>query len=94
MHTVQNYQSKLLDEETLDGISCQVVQFTDPLEEQFYTKIRVWIDDSRWLPLRLDQEDGSGNRNSFWLKSIEEIENAKKDAFRFVITPGTDIVRM
>lgn len=59
---VEKYTYRYLREDELDGIQCFVNQ-SDPVDPKSgYSKLEVWIDQQRLIPLRVDFYDRGGNR--------------------------------
>ncbi len=64
---VKKYRYKYLGDEVYDGIDCFVVELYPRYEHSGYTRQLVWIDKSRYIPLRIDFYD----RKNALLKTLE-----------------------
>ncbi|WP_031434970.1 outer membrane lipoprotein-sorting protein [Methylomarinum vadi] len=64
---VKKFSYKYLRDEVYDGIDCFVVEFYPQYEHSGYTREIAWIDESRYIPLRIDFYD----RKNALLKTLE-----------------------
>ena len=58
-----------------------------------YNEIMLWVDDSIWLPVRMDLSESDGeviNRIEFW--EIKINETIDDDIFQFEVPPGVEVI--
>ena len=90
----KGYSAKRLPDETVLGIHCIVLLFTDTEGTSYYSKWELWVDPDTYLPRQLMQEDLSGNQNIYLLESVETGVKIDPDRFRFKIPEGADVIQM
>ncbi|MBN1779755.1 outer membrane lipoprotein carrier protein LolA [bacterium] len=90
----QGHVPRKLQPEKIDGVTCEVLLFTDSEGRSFFKKWQVWIDPGTSLPKRLLQEDLNGNQNIYEIKSIRTGIDIGKDVFHFEIPEGAEVIDM
>ena len=90
----KGYSAKRLPDETVLGIHCIVLLFTDTEGTSYYSKWELWVDPDTYLPRQLMQEDLSGNQNIYLLESVETGVKIDPDRFRVKIPEGADVIQM
>jgi len=74
----EQYDPRLLGEETIQGHECYKILFTPSEGDLFYNEVRVWVDQQRWIPRKIEQKSIDGNTTVYTLHEITlgiEIQN-------------------
>ncbi len=67
----KQYDPRLLGEETIQGHECYKILFTTSEGDVFYTEVRVWVDQQRWIPRKIEQKSIDGNTTVYLLNEIK-----------------------
>lgn len=57
---LEQYKAEVTGEETIDGRKCWVVTLTASIPEVNYYKQKMWVDQERYVPLKIDMYAKSG----------------------------------
>jgi len=75
----QQYDSRLLGEEAIQGEKCYEILFTPSEGDLFYNEVHVWVDAQRWIPRKIEQKSIDGNTTVYLLTEIKlgvEVQNS------------------
>jgi len=90
----KNYQASLLNEETIDGRPCYVLELVSKSEDVFIPKMTVWIDTQTWLTKKLRYEDVNQNVTTYRLRKIKINQKIPEEIFHYKIPLNVQVIDM
>ncbi len=88
----EDYEAKLGKDETVRKRSCHKLILTAKEENNFISKMIMWVDKESWLTLKLRYWDSSENEITFLFKNIRIDSQIDDSAFVFKIPPGVELL--
>lgn len=86
------YAPRLVGEELLNGKKCYVLNLKSITGDDYYQRIKVWIDKKNYLTQKLEQYDINENVNIYTMKSVLQNVPVADAKFRFLVPPGVEII--
>ncbi len=88
----REFDAKLVGKEKVGKADTYVIDLVPKRPDEFVRKVRLWIDRSRWIVLRLRQEDLNGNVTVYTVTRFVENPPLSKKLFTFQVPEGTQVV--
>ncbi len=92
LQTRKDYRHRTVGEETVQGRKCYIIDFVGEREDLYIIRMKVWIDQETWLPLKIEQIDASKNRIVYVLSEMELGITMEDGTFQFHIPEGAEII--
>ena len=86
------YAPKLVGEELLNGKQCYVLNLKSVSGDDYYQKIKVWIDKKKYYTQKIEQYDINDNVNIYTMKSVLKNLPVSDTKFHFTVPPGVEII--
>jgi outer membrane lipoprotein-sorting protein len=92
LKTRKEYRHRLAGEEILAGAPCYVVELTPESDDSYITRIKVWVDKSTWIPMKIEQADLSQKRTVYTLSEVQTGIPVEDGLFKLDIPEGMEII--
>lgn len=90
----EKYRARIAGNEAAGGRMCIVLDFTSNDEEQYYSRVKVWVDQEAWVPHRVEQTDLNGDITRYELKTVELGVPVEETLFTFTPPRGSEVIDM
>lgn len=90
MRFSRDYVPYKLDDETIDGTSCQVIRLTSKTENIFIKEMKVWIDKRSKLTRKIQHTDISDNVTVYVLNNVQTNRKLDDEVFKFKPPAGIE----
>jgi len=89
------YHVTLIGEETIDGKKTSVIELKpkDPKAAAQFTAIRLWMDQTRWIPVQTKTTEGSGDYMVIKFSNIKTNTKVSDSVFNLNMPKDVQIVR-
>ncbi len=87
----EGYKAELKGEEAVGERRCYLVELR-PKEEAFMTMVRLWVDRSLWLPVRVEETDVNDNLHIYELRDVELNVAVPGSLFTFRVPAGAEVI--
>ncbi|NIR48658.1 outer membrane lipoprotein chaperone LolA [candidate division KSB1 bacterium] len=88
----EEYQPHFVGEEKIYGRKAYVLNLVPKEEEAFIKSMKIWVDASLWLTVKIQQVDINDNINTYRVKNIQQNIELDPSLFTFKISPETEVV--
>ncbi|MFQ5752110.1 MAG: outer membrane lipoprotein carrier protein LolA [bacterium] len=88
----EEYNPHLIGEKKLDGKKTYCLNLVPKEEEAFIKSMKIWVDESSWLTIKIEQIDINDNVNTYYVKNVEQNIQLADSLFNFEISPETEVV--
>ena len=86
------YDVKFLKDETVNGIQTSLLELT-PKSPAMFTKILLWIDQTRWIPIQIRPTESSGDYLTIEFTNIQLNPNLSDKMFKLDTPPDVEVVK-
>ena len=93
-HYRQDYLQTMTPDEEINSHKCYVIVFQSQSGDEYFPKIRAWIDQELWLPRQIEQTDINNNRSIYTFKQILSEIKFPKDTFEFIPPPSAEVIEL
>ncbi|MDZ7294682.1 MAG: outer membrane lipoprotein carrier protein LolA [candidate division KSB1 bacterium] len=87
----EGYRAELKGEETLGDRRCYLVELS-PKQEAFIVRVRLWVDRTLWVPVRVEQTDVNDNVHIYELRDVEVNVPVPASLFSFQVPQGAEVI--
>lgn len=88
----EEYVPHLVGEEKIDSNKTYVLNLIPKDEEAFIKSMKIWVDASNWLTIKIEQVDINDNVNTYYVSDIEQNMELSNTLFTFQIPPDAEVV--
>lgn len=88
----EEYTPHLAGEEKIDDKKMLVLNLIPKDKDAFVKSMRIWVDPTLWLTVKIEQRDINDNMNTYWVRNIQENIKLEADFFHFKIPEGAEVV--
>lgn len=88
----EEYIPHLAAEEKLDGKKTYILNLVPKDKEAFIKSMKIWVDASSWLTVKIEQVDINDNINTYHVRNIEQNIQLDTSLFTLKIPPDTEVV--
>ncbi|MFQ5675982.1 MAG: outer membrane lipoprotein carrier protein LolA [bacterium] len=88
----EEYTPSLVGEEKLDDRKTYVLSLTPKDEEAFIKSMKIWVDETSWLTIKVVQVDINDNVNTYTIENIKEDVELQPSLFSFQIPADSEVV--
>lgn len=88
----EEYRPQFIGEEKLDGRKVYVLSLLPKDEEAFIKTMKIWVDASSWLTVKIEQIDINDNINTYTVTNIKENIDLDSSLFSFKIPKDSEVV--
>jgi len=88
----EEYTPHLVGEEKLDGKAVYALNLIPKDKDAFVKSMKIWVDPTLWLTVKIEQKDINDNLNTYWVRNIQENIKIEADVFNFRIPAGAEVV--
>jgi len=86
------YKPELAGEERFNGEKTYVLNLLPKAEDAFITSMKIWVDASSWLTIKVEQVDINDNVNTYIIGNIKENLQLEDSLFNFEIPEDCEVV--
>lgn len=90
----EKYNSQLLGEENIQGKKCYEILFTPRKGDLFYKEVRIWVEEERWIPRKIEQKSIDGNTTIYLLLEVRLGIKIKENDFSLQAPESAEIIDM
>ena len=90
----EQYESKYAGEEVIDNDNCHVIDLTGKTDDLFIKTIKIWISMKSGMPVKIEQLDLNGNKNTFILTNMVLDDPVPDDFFDFKPPESAEVIDM
>jgi outer membrane lipoprotein-sorting protein len=89
------YNAALLGEETIDGKKTSILELKpkDPKAAAQFTSVRLWMDQSRWIPVQTRTTEGSGDYMVMKFTNVKTNSRIANSVFDLKLPKDVQIVK-
>jgi len=88
----EEYKPHLVSEEKIDDKKVYVLNMVPKDEDGLIASMKIWVDASSWLTLRIEQVDINENVNTYNIRNIRENVELDPSLFNFTIPHDSEVV--
>lgn len=88
----EEYTPNLIGEEKVADRKTYVLSLLPKDEEAFIKSMKIWVDESSWLTIKVVQVDINDNINTYSIENIKEDVELAPSLFSFQIPPDSEVV--
>jgi chaperone LolA len=88
----RDFEARMVGKEKVNNVDTYVIELVPKRQDEFVRKVRLWIDKSRWIVVRLRQEDLNGNVTVYNVTRLVENPTLNSKLFTFEIPEGAQVV--
>ena len=88
----EEYEPELAGEEKFNGEKTYVLNLLPKDEDAFIMSMKIWVDASSWLTVKVEQVDINDNINTYIIGNIKENLQLEDSLFNFEIPPDSEVV--
>jgi len=88
----EEYNPELVGEEKLNGDKIYVLHLLPKDEDAFIRSMKIWVDASSWLTVKVEQVDINDNINTYIIGNIKENLQLEDSLFNFEIPEDCEVV--
>jgi len=88
----EEYKPELAGEEKFNGEKTYVLNLLPKDEDAFITSMKIWVDASSWLTIKVEQVDINDNVNTYIIGNIKENLQLEDSLFNFEIPEDCEVV--
>lgn len=88
----KNYFATMLDGERLGGRETIVLKLTPKDKKSLLKSLKVWIDPSEWLMVKVEVLDMSDNLTTYTTNNVKINSNVPEGMFELAIPPGVEVI--
>ena len=88
----EEYKPELAGEENFNGEKTYVLSLLPKDEDAFIKSMKIWVDASSWLTIKVEQVDINDNINTYIIGNIKENLQLEDSLFNFEIPPDSEVV--
>ena len=88
----EEYKPELAGEEKFNGEKTYVLNLLPKDEDAFITSMKIWVDASSWLTIKVEQVDINENVNTYIIGNIKENLQLEDSLFNFEIPEDCEVV--
>ena len=93
-HYRKDYLQTMAPDEKIDSHDCYVILFQSQSGDEYFPKIRAWIDQELWVPRQIEQTDINDNRSIYTFKQILPDVQFPKETFEFTPPSSAEIIEL
>jgi len=90
----RDFSARLEGKVEIGDKKCYLLNLEADDKSVFVPFVRIWVDESSWLPVQIEQKDVGGNTSVYLIHPIRRDEKVPADAFRFKIPQGAEVIQM
>lgn len=91
-HYSEEYEPELAGEQKFNGEKTYVLNLLPKDEDAFIMSMKIWVDASSWLTVKVEQVDINDNINTYIIGNIKENLQLEDSLFNFEIPPDSEVV--
>jgi chaperone LolA len=88
----EEYTPHLVGDEKLDGSKAHVLNLVPKGKDAFVKSMKIWVNSSLWLTVKIEQKDINDNVNTYWVRNIHENLKLEDSFFTLKIPEGAEVV--
>ena len=88
----EEYTPHLVGQEKIDGKVTHVLNLVPRDKDAFVKSMKIWVDASLWLTVRIEQKDINDNLNTYSVRNIQENIKLDPNFFNFKIPEKAEVV--
>ncbi|MFQ5865388.1 MAG: outer membrane lipoprotein carrier protein LolA, partial [bacterium] len=88
----EEYVPHLVGEDKLEGKKTYVLNLVPKDKEAFIKSMKIWVDKSSWLTVKIEQIDINDNVNTYYVRNVKQNIQLETSLFTFEIPPDTEVV--
>ena len=88
----EEYKAEFAGEEKFNGEKTYVLNLLPKDEDAFITSMKIWVDASSWLTIKVEQVDINDNVNTYIIGNIKENLQLEDSLFNFEIPEDCEVV--
>ena len=88
----EEYKPEFAGEEKFNGEKTYVLNLLPKDEDAFITSMKIWVDASSWLTIKVEQVDINENVNTYIIGNIKENLQLEDSLFNFEIPEDCEVV--
>ena len=88
----EEYKPELAGEEKFNGEKTYVLNLLPKDEDAFIKSMKIWVDASSWLTIKVEQVDINDNVNTYIIGNIKENLQLEDSLFNFEIPEDCEVV--
>lgn len=88
----KNYVATLLERETIDGTKTHVLKLSPRDTRSLVKSMKVWVDPSEWLMVKVEVLDVSGNLTTYRIREVAFNGGLSDRIFHFDIPPDVEVI--
>lgn len=88
----EEYSPHLIGEEKIDGKRTYALNLIPKDEDAFVKSMKIWVDASNWLTVKIQQIDINDNVNTYLVKNVKRNIELDASLFNLEIPEGAEVV--
>jgi chaperone LolA len=88
----KNYDAMLLERETIEGTRTHVLKLTPRETGSLVKSLKVWVDPSEWLMVKIEVLDVSDNLTTYRIREVAFNSGLSDRMFHFDIPPDVEVI--
>lgn len=88
----EDYVPHYIGEEEVDGRKTYLLNLVPKDQDAFIKSMKIWVDASDWLTIKISQTDLNDNVNTYFVTNIEDNVDLPNSLFSFQIPPGAEVI--
>jgi outer membrane lipoprotein-sorting protein len=93
-HFQEDYDIRLTGSETINEHDCWILHFTSQTGADYITEVKVWVDQKKWIPWKIEQTGMDENKTIFTLHEVQLGIEIPENRFQFTVPEGVDVIDM
>ncbi|MFQ5824634.1 MAG: outer membrane lipoprotein chaperone LolA [bacterium] len=88
----EDFTPHLVGEEKIEGKKTYLLNLVPKDEEAFIKSMKIWVEASSWLTIKIEQIDINDNVNTYYVRNVKQNIQLDDSLFTFEIPPDTEVV--